>query len=171
MRLLLSPLALVLLVLVWPRTPAPSDPCDVAGTYALDREPIVAGVIASMDASLADLGPRPAGGSMAELQWAARRDAFQNVRAEALSGGIVPRMTLALTADGRATHRVSDAEMPPRGEHTGRWHADAACRVITLDMGDDEPTTAHIEGDRLVFENDGDRHDGPFQNVAFDRVR
>ena len=75
MRLLLSPLALGLLVLaLGPRPGAAPDPCDVAGTYALDRAPIVASVVASMDASLADLGPRPPSGTLAATRWTAEED-------------------------------------------------------------------------------------------------
>ncbi|WP_412068929.1 hypothetical protein [Rubrivirga sp. IMCC43871] len=173
MRLLLSPLALGLsAVLFWPS--APSDPCDVAGTYALDRAPIVADVVASMEASLAELGPRPDEGSLAEVSWLARKEAYQGVRAEARAGGIVPHLRLALGDDGRATYRDEDAEALAGVEHAGRWRTDAACRVVTIDMGDDEPATARIEGDRLVFDTGGDtgrQHTGPFRGVAFDRVR
>ena len=172
MRLLLSPLALGLLVLaLGPRPSASPDPCDVAGTYALDRAPIVASVVASMDASLADLGPRPPSGTLAATRWTAEKDAYEDVRAEARDGGIVPHMTLALSEDGRAVHRTADAEGAERTEHTGRWQADAACRVVTLDMGDEAPSTARIERGRLVFDDHDTRHRGPFNGVAFDRVR
>ena len=170
MRLLLSPVALGLaFFLYWPSA-IPADPCDVAGTYALDRAPIVADVVASMEASLADLGPKPAEGSLAEVAWSARKEAYEGVRAEAQGGGIVPYLTLALADDGRVVHHVADAEDRPRDEHAGRWRTDAACRTLTLDMTDDEPTTARIERDRLVFDDDG-HHTGPFRGVAFDRVR
>ena len=172
MRLLLSPLALGLLVLaLGPRSGVSPAVCDVAGTYALDRAPIIASVVASMDASLADLGPRPPSGTLAATRWAAEKDAYENVRAEARGGGIVPHMTLALADDGRAVHRTADAEGAERAEHTGRWRADAACRVVTLDMGDETPSTARIERDRLVFDDDDAQHRGPFNGVAFDRVR
>ena len=162
MRLLLSPIALGLaLLLCWPSA-TPDDPCGVVGTYALDRAPIVAGVVASMEASLADLGPRPAEGSLAEVGWSARKEAYEGVRAEARGGGIVPYMTLAFTDDGRVALRNADAE---GDDHAGRW-----CHPSSSRRPDDEPTTARIERDRLVFDDDG-RHTGPFRGVAFDRVR
>ncbi|WP_412061741.1 hypothetical protein [Rubrivirga sp. IMCC45206] len=173
MRLLLSPLALGLAAALLALPVAP-DPCGVAGTYALDRAPLIADVVASMEASLAELGPRPDEGSLAEVEWTARKDAYQGVRAEAKAGGIVPHLRLALDDDGRATYRDADAEALAGVEHAGRWRADAACRVVTIDTGDAEPATARIEGDRLVFDTAGDAdrpHAGPFRGVAFDRVR
>lgn len=169
MRLFLSPAALALLALaLWPG--ADDDPCGIAGTYALDRAPIVADVVASMERNLADLGPRPPDGSRAATEWAARQEAYQSVRADALGGGVVPYLTLAFSDDGRVTHRETGPDADDRHRETGRWTADAACRTLTLDLGDAHPTTARIDGDRLVFDH-RDAQRGRFSGASFDRVR
>ena len=74
------------------------------------------------------------------------------------------------SADGPATRELVPLDSLT-AEHTGRWQADAACRVVTLDMGDEAPSTARIERGRLVFDDHHAQHRGPFNGVAFDRVR
>jgi len=153
-------------------TAQPTDPCDLAGTYALDRKPIHDDVIASMNESLAELGDRPAEGSFAEIQWSAKKEAFQGVRAQAEAGDIVPHMTIELGADGTFRHRVEPTHDGKGSNHDGQWSADRACQTLTIDVDDnDEPTTARIDGDRLILPNSTERRRGILNGVSFDRVR
>lgn len=149
----------------------PSDPCGLAGTYELDRQPIHDDVVASMDESLATLGDRPADGTIAAIEWTAKRQAFQRVRAEAEAGDIVPRMTIELRADGTFRHRVRSQDRD-RDDDQGRWSVDRACRTLTIDVEDDtdEPTTGRVEGDRITLQSLGDRMNGGDRGLSFDRI-
>ena len=166
---------LVLLIALAPlASTAQSDPCGLAGTYALDRAPIHGNIIASMSESLAELGDQPSAGSLAQIKWKAKREAFQRVRAEAEAGDVVPHMTLVLNADGTFQHRVRSRKNTEDSAHAGRWTADGACQELTIDVENDdrhEPVTGQIDGDRITIPNAPDGNQSFISGVSFDRVR
>ena len=172
----MSPLVFLTVALAPLLAPAvPADPCDLAGTYLLDREPLHANVIASMNDSLDDLGERPEDDdSFARVEWDARRTAYQEVLAQARAGEIVPRMEIELKADGSFEHSVLREDKEDHPRYQGRWAADDACQTMTVDIDSDdqeEPSIVRIEGDRLVFEDATETRRGALNGVAFDRVR
>lgn len=150
-----------------------SNSCDLAGTYELDRKPIHDDILASMTASLDELGDRPDEGSFAVVEWDARRNAYQKVMAEARAGEIVPYMTLELEPDGSLEYRVlREGDDTPRNR--GRWTADSACRTLVVDLYNDdqeEPSIVRVEGNRLVFAKATGNRRGALNGVSFDRIR
>ncbi|GAB5534881.1 MAG: hypothetical protein Rubg2KO_11300 [Rubricoccaceae bacterium] len=151
-----------------------TDACDVAGVYRLDREPILADVIASMNESLEDLGERPDDESFATVEWDARDEAYRQVLSEARAGEIVPHMSLELKDDGTVAYRILREDKDDEPRRHGRWTVDSACKTMTIDLENDdqeEAATVQIEGNRLVFEESTGTRRGALNGVAFDRVR
>lgn len=147
-----------------------TDPCSLSGSYVLDRVPIHQGIMASMDENLADLGDHPREEGLLQTVWNAKRSAFEDVRAQAAAGDIVPEMTLELSDAGRFDHLVHRPDHIVT-ETTGRWSADASCRVITIVVEAGDPTTARVEGDRIIMTDAATNRDGTLKGLEFDRVR
>lgn len=132
----------------------PAGPCEVAGTYELDREAGHALVVGHMDSAIAALGDRPAERGGATIRWEAERNALQRVRERAVEGRVVPRVTAKLDPDGTFTHTAYSLEGADRTDiQVGRWEIDDACQTLVIDVNDHR-TTGEVEGGRLTLDVD-----------------